>query len=754
MVSLRLWLLSSFAAVQLHTPGVNADGTGLIGYGKTLYNPTCAFACRNVIRKQTLACTPADTSANHGTAHNPVATPAKCFVQDKVFLKTMALCIWTYCSLSDKPSTSLLEDYWASHLGTGTLGNYQYVPAMSYPEALAAAQQDEDAASRANSSINYTPSKVPKGLKPFNVSSPLAFTTGGSSALNATRFVGPIQWQLQWNYMSDFEINENGHSTMTIVIAVVAICLPILLSLVRFVPDITANRSWSRFKSTLIYPATFGQKHRTPVAGGLVPTRGQTLYIFLISVLNLVLLVAPYTIKQPQASFLTKGTQLLSIIGNRAGSMAMGNVVALFLFSSRNSILLYLTDWSYSTYLLLHRWLGYWAVLHTIIHSAMLWRYYVKAGSYSAEILRLYWQWGIVGTVAVCAILPFSLLKIRQKFYEFFIISHIVLSLLFLLGFYYHIWYVYQYNWGYEIWMFAAAGIWAVERVLRIGRMVFQGSRTGVVSVIPGTDEEYIRIEVEGKELKSGVAYVCFPTLSWRFWETHPFSISGRITRPTEAQLLRSPSSSGSDASPQPEDSEKGPSTSISIATPAHKATREDHNTSTTFFARTRGGVTKALKEKVSRADGQTIRMRVLIDGPYNHSGSVHAQLAQCSSILCIVGGVGITAVLPFLNKNEAKDTKLFWSSRKSGLINDLTPTLDTLPSNVEVKTLIGERFDLDAIIHQELVSQEGSSKGPLAVVSSGPPGLADDVRNKVIRAAGSSKQSRPYVLIDEAFSW
>ena len=122
----------------------------------------------------------------------------------------------------------------------------------------------------------------------------------------------------------------------------------------------------------------------------------------------------------------------------------MGNVVALFLFSSRNSILLYLTDWSYSTYLLLHRWLGYWAVLHTIIHSAMLWKYYVKAGSYSAEILRLYWQWGIVGTVAVCAILPFSLLKIRQKFYEFFIISHIVLSLLFLLGFYYHIWYVYQ----------------------------------------------------------------------------------------------------------------------------------------------------------------------------------------------------------------------------------------------------------------------------------------------------------------------
>jgi hypothetical protein len=502
-----------------------------------------------------------------------------------------------------------------------------------------------------------------------------------------------------------------------------------------------------------IYPTTFGRKHRTPVAGGLVPTRGQTLYILLISILNLVLLVAPYTIKQPQASFLTRGNQFLSIIGNRAGSMAMGNVVALFLFSSRNSILLYLTDWSYSTYLLLHRWLGYWTVLHTIIHSAMLWHYYVKAGTYSAEILRLYWQWGIVGTVAACALLPFSLLKIRQKFYEFFIISHVFLSLLFLIGFYYHIWYVYQYNWGYEIWVFVAAGIWAVERLVRIGRMIFQGSRTAVVSIIPGTNEEYIRIEVEGKELKSGVAYVCFPTLSWRFWETHPFSVSGYVSKPSAEHMHRASSSSGSDASPRPDESEKGASASVAAAASPRSATAHNIHTSTTFFARTRGGVTKALKEKASHSDGEQIRMRILIDGPYNHSGSVHSQLAQCSSILCIVGGVGITAILPLLRQSEMKDAKLFWSSRKNGLVNDLMPTLNTLSSNVKSKTLVGDRFDLDNIIQQGLVDQDGT-RGPLAIVVSGPPGLADDVRHKVFKIARSSKRSRPFVLIDEAFSW
>ncbi|KAJ8112844.1 hypothetical protein OPT61_g4885 [Boeremia exigua] len=737
------WLFSSFTALQLYTQSVNADGTGLIGYSKTLYNPTCSFACRNVIRKQTLACTPIDSSTNHGTAHNPISTPAKCFVQDQTFLKTMALCIDVYCSLSDKPSKSLLKDYWASHLGTGTLGNYQYVPVMSYDEALSAAREDEEKA-RTNPA-NATTAKVPAGLKPYQVSSPLALTTGGTGALNATRLVAPIQWQLQWNYMSDFEINEKGHSTMAIVIAAVSVLLPVLLSLLRFVPGLSANRGWSSFKSILIYPSIFGRKHREPVAGGLVPTRGQTLYIVLISLLNLILLVAPYSIKQPQASFLTKGNQLLSIVGNRAGSMAMGNVVGLFLFSSRNSILLYFTDWSYSTYLLLHRWLGYWAILHTVIHSAMLWRYYVLAGSYSAELLRLYWQWGIVGTVAACALIPFSLLIVRQRFYEFFVISHIFLSLLFLLGFYYHIWYVYTWNWGYEIWMFVAAGIWALERVVRIGRMVVQGTKTATVTVIPGTDSEYIRVEVDGKQLKSGVAYICFPTLSWRFWETHPFSVSGCVSGLSPGHFDRSNSNSGSNTVPRLDDTdEKGASATVSASTAVH----------TTFFARTRGGVTKLLKEKAIRSEGQQVRMRVLIEGPYNHSGGVNSQLAQCSSVLCIVGGVGITAFLPFLIHNGNKDTKLFWSTRKSGLIDDLIPTLRSFPSNVEVNTLVGDRFDLDTIIQQSLVRHETKAKECVAVMVSGPPGLADDVRYKLIKAAQSSKESRPFILIDEAFSW
>ena len=228
--------LVSCLLVALCVSGVHGDGKGLIGWGKTMYNPTCSFACRSVLSKQQLACTPVDTSVNHGTNHNPVATPPDCFVKDPVFLKTMALCIDTYCPLSDAPSDSLINDYWASHLGTGTLGDYSYVPAMSYQDALIAGRDDESKASakststahgdashdhmdmrilRARQHSHDSGEEEQLAMETFDVSSPLPVAAGGSGSLNVTSFVDPTDWQLQWNYLSDFETNEAGHSTMT-----------------------------------------------------------------------------------------------------------------------------------------------------------------------------------------------------------------------------------------------------------------------------------------------------------------------------------------------------------------------------------------------------------------------------------------------------------------------------------------------------------------------------------------------------------
>ncbi|SPO04648.1 related to FRE1 - ferric (and cupric) reductase [Cephalotrichum gorgonifer] len=758
--------LASRLLIALYALGVQGDGTGLIGWGKTLYNPTCCFACRGVIKNQQLLCTPVDSTENHGTTHNPVTTPPDCFVQDPSFLKTMALCIDTYCALSDDPPMSLIEDYWVSHLGTGTLGDYQYVPAMPYHEALSAAREDEShAALNTNSTAGNETSHDHMNMRrlkarqhgsgastedleinAFDVSSPLPMAAGGRAPLNVTSFVDPEAWQLQHNYMSDFETNEAGHSTMSIVIAIVAIFLPIGLSLIRYIPGLTKNRGWSYIQSMAIYPSIWRKKHREPVAGVLVPTRGQAMYIFLISILNIILLLAPYVITQPQASFISRDMQTLSIIGNRAGSMAMGNVVALFLFAARNNVLFYVSDWSYGTYILLHRWLGYWAVFHTILHSFMLMANYMVLGTYQVELARLYWVWGIVGTVAASAILPFSLLWVRQKFYELFLASHIVLALLFIIGYYYHIWYCYEYKWGYEIWMFIAGGIWGADRVLRLARMAFHGSCTAVITAIEDSDGEYFRIDVQGKHLKHGVAYLTFPTLGWRFWESHPFSVALQNSGADDGERESTPPSDENT-----EDPEKSTGKS-QVAPAASPSASSGKHATTTFFTRSRTGITKKLAARISGGAGSSTRLRILIDGPYDHSGRVSSQLAQCTGVLYIAGGVGITACLPYIAQSGAKDSKLFWSVRQTGLATALEPTLAALPSNVRVETTVGQRLDLDALLGQEMVGAK--NEGPLAIVVCGPPGMADDVRQKVVSFAKANVLGRPYVLLDEAFSW
>lgn len=530
----------------------------------------------------------------------------------------------------------------------------------------------------------------------------------------------------------------------------VAILIPVALSLLRFVPGIANSQMWIFIQSALILPAMWGKRHREPIAGGQVPTRGQALYIVLISVLNIVLLVGPYVHHHPQSTFVSLAAQELSIIGNRAGCMAMGNVVVLFIFAGRNNVLLYITDWSHGTYLLLHRWLGYWAVFHTVLHSVMLLGYYKVYGTYEAELAREYWRWGIVGTVAVSALTLSSLLVVRQRLYEFFLASHVVLSLLFIIGYYYHIWFLYKYSWGYEIWIFIAGGIWGVERLARLARMAWQGSRTATVTSIADTEGEYLRIDIEGVRLDSGVVYLCFPTLGWRFWETHPFSVA--FSSDHDINPPAPLSASKSDTS-RDDIVEKSTSTTTVTIPPKNET---NTTPTTTFLVRVRTGITARLATRTSNPQGT--RLTVLLEGPYPHdtSSSTAADLSHCTRLLYLAGGVGITALLPHLRQSSsssARTARLVWSTRKAGLADALAPVLAGLTrGNVEVEVSVGVRADLDGVLEKELAA--GAGEGLLGIVVCGPAGMADCVRHRVVQVARSGRATRGYVLVDEAYGW
>lgn len=520
----------------------------------------------------------------------------------------------------------------------------------------------------------------------------------------------------------------------------VAIFSPVVLGALRWVPGLTNSRLWLYIQSRLVYPALLKGRHRVPLAGEIMPNRGQALFIFVISFLNVIFLTAAYIIRQPQHNFPSRGEQELSIIGNRAGVLAMGNAVVLFLFASRNNPLMRITGWSHGTYLLLHRWLGYWTLFHTVLHSVMLLAYYKVYGNYAKEIVREYWIWGIVSTVGAVAILPTSLLAVRQRLYEFFLASHIVLSLLFIIGYYYHIWFCYQYKWGYEIWVYIVGGIWGLDWLIRIVRTALQRKRTAVVTFVPDTDNEYMRIDVEGVCISDGTVYLYFPSLTWRFWENHPF---------TTAITTRS-----DDEAPSAVDeiAEKTSSTKETATSTASSSTSIRKNT-TTFFARTRTGMTAGLAARALKTE--TARLSILMEGPYKHSGA-DARLAQCKSILCIAGGIGITAQLPYLRGHLRDDVqaKLFWSTRKAGLVNAVAPALQSLPANVTVETTVAKRMDIDAILATELRLGGHADSGTLGIVVCGPPEMADHVRKRTVELARDDISKRSFVLVDEVFSW
>ncbi|CAI6342043.1 unnamed protein product [Periconia digitata] len=748
-----IWLSQLVPVITLfHTVCVRGDGKGMIGFGITMYDPPCAHACRNVIKSCRLSCTPEDTTANHGTSHQPIATPAKCFTTDPTFLRTMALCIDTYCPISDDPSLDVIHDFWASHLGPGTVGDYSNVPTASYEDALQAARGDETRLKN-NGSMQHREGhhrrlKVRHGghgeeeedstgdIGILDVSSSLPIIEGGDP-LNVTSFIDPEEWRVWYNGLVNFEENEIGHVQYSLIITLVAILLPILIAAFTWIPGLTRSRPWLYVQTRLVYPAIFKGYHRVPVAGEIQPNRGQALFIILLSILNIIFLVAPYIIRQPQHNFPSRDEQELSIIGNRSGVLAMGNAVALFLFATRNNPLLYLTGWSHGTYLLLHRWLGYWTLFHTVLHSVMLLAYYKTYGTYSKEIVREYWIWGIVATVAAVAILPTSLLAVRQRFYEIFLASHVVLSLIFLIGYYYHIWFCYQHRWGYEIWAYIAGGVWGTDRVIRLCMVAIRRKRTAVISFVPDTDNEYLRIDVEGVSVADGTVYLYFPSLGWRFWENHPF---------TTALAAQS-----DDEAPATVDEKTGTATATASSTSTSSSSSPMRHT-TTFFARTRTGMTSSLSARVLKSE--SARLSILMEGPYKHSGAA-SKLSHCSSILCIAGGIGITAQLPYLRHVPSDvPTKLYWSTRKAGLVNAIAPALQKLPSNVEVETLVSARVDIDAILEKELSIGVDAYSGTLGIVVCGPPEMADRVRQKSVQIAQDIANKRDFVLVDEVFSW
>jgi hypothetical protein len=206
--------------------------------------------------------------------------------------------------------------------------------------------------------------------------------------------------------------------------------------------------------------------------------------------------------------------EIMAYVLWRTGMFAYIIMLLLFLFGGRNYILLWMTNWSHPTFLLLHRWIAREFILQVLLHLVIAVVAYKRAGTYDIQVMMPYWIWGIVATICTILLCFGSSLHIRKSQYEIFVLMHIVLSVILIAGYWYHYYDLDVFLGGGLYWIYAVSAVWFFEWFARVVRIFINGPcRAHVIEL----GEGYLRIDVPGIRwsMQPGRhVYVYFPTLN------------------------------------------------------------------------------------------------------------------------------------------------------------------------------------------------------------------------------------------------
>ncbi|GKT50003.1 ferric/cupric reductase transmembrane component B [Colletotrichum spaethianum] len=656
----RYVFLPVFAATDSLAMGSDGRaGHGLVGYGIKMHDPPCAFACRDAISTATLSYSTVGSDEMGGMSgmSGMVMTDGECYATDDAFLETLTWCVAARC---EGIPEWRLEKYWKNNVAGAAA--VQPDPKVTYQQALA--------------KVIGTPAAVYAATGP----------------LNETSMVSHDLWYAAYNTDVIFEGQESMQAKYGLIILLSGVVIPFFFSLLRFVPF---PSMWcSRFNAWIIDPPLFGSHHDTPVFFGLVvmPKRGQALFIFYFIVINTVLSAVNYEYADHSMWFPNNRWRwMCMLVSNRLGLLSFANLPLMFLYAGRNNLLLWATDWSHSTFLLLHRWIAAIATLQAILHSIIYLDVYVKNGTHSSESKEPYWYWGVVATVGLAVLFPTSAIPNRRKAYEHFLAWHVVIAIMVVAGCCWHIVFAFSHKWGYEVWIFVcmAGGVSTVS-------LESHGVKTAFITVI---DEEYCRVTIPGV-FASGVAYAYFPALTWRVWENHPFSVASAIL-PSKRQHVEHATKSSDDVEKRL--TAVTPADCTSLPDERHSSTsqsaREPPQLGITFYIRTQSGMTSLLRHRDS--------VPVLLEVGYPSHSPLSELPHNSPALIALAGGVGITAILPHLRSHPGR-VKLYRGCRNRALVDDVENT--GVLSGIEIELFIGKRMAVREVLKTSLSEARGRS--------------------------------------------
>nr|XP_036577569.1 ferric-chelate reductase [Colletotrichum truncatum]KAF6784567.1 ferric-chelate reductase [Colletotrichum truncatum] len=251
----------------------------------------------------------------------------------------------------------------------------------------------------------------------------------------------------------------------------------------RYFAETDSKVSW--LKRNILYAPIFSKRHNreiqmsSAVNVGTLPSRLQLLFLAGYLGTNIAFCV----INIPFASSFSAAAGQLR---NRTGTLAVVNMIPLFLMAGRNNPLISLLGISFDTFNLLHRWFGRIVILEALAHTLAWWSNKAQATG---------WESGWKSIVAV----PFLLFGFIMK----------ALPQL-------------KYLWPVVI-------FWAGDRVWRACRVFYgnfgHGGSKALVEALPGNACRVTVTMARPWTFGPGQhAYVYMPSISW--WQSHPFSVA------------------------------------------------------------------------------------------------------------------------------------------------------------------------------------------------------------------------------------
>ncbi|MCJ1427158.1 hypothetical protein MMC29_005061 [Sticta canariensis] len=651
--------------------------------------------------------------------------------------------------------------------------------------------------------------------------------------LNVTSVVNRSTYYATYGTLKEFARSEYIHTRYSVVLylIVIGICIGSgILAQTRsafpgFQMQLNNSTLWAKLQQYIFLPALFGSRRLEPLPGhiGYLPGRTLSIFIGIYLVLNVILSSVSFRNFWPNTFFASPQFEMCEYVGNRTGTLSLVNMSISILFAGRNNILIAVTGWSQTTFLTLHRWTARVATLQAVVHSIAYTLAYFEPGysgvtGYAAEAAKPFYWWGIIATIAFCLATAFAILPLRIKFYEFFLITHIALVILTLIGCWYHLVPHFGYAYGYQVWLYIAFAFWSADRLARLVRVAYYnrlGSSTAIVEALPDCDIMQVTVypRVTWGFGPGQHSFLYLPGLG-KFWESHPFSIAG-WKRQGQSPLTASTSTFLSDSTAKGQ-KEMG-SGVVSLATGLDsrpnstarkrqatlpRQTQTQDSASIQFLIRVHSGMTSKLQRRLfSSSPRSSMEISVYTEGPYAGHRATFQPLFVADTVLCLVGGIGITNALGFVqeytsanlergeisekSRGITKKTKRFilaWSAREMALIeyvkqnflvqkdnvrgieysfwctgsantaaqkldsiNDESQNAESLTPSTTAAVTAG-RMDIGTVIRSSLEAGH-----QMTVLVYGPSNMADAATRQVVNCV---KDGFRVDLVEEAYAW